>query len=156
MNRGYSGGKRQRESERDRKKKDKQERLMRNRNRPAGSGDNLELDPSAIDANKLPEIPLEQIEIGVAARPRHNRTGPTKLFVGGLSWDTTTEDLRTAFAKFGVVSDVAVVLDRATGRSRGFGFVTFELAADAGEAIKAMNGAELDGRTLKVNAAEAR
>jgi hypothetical protein len=153
MNRGYSGGKRQREAERDRKKKDKEERLMRNRNRPSDSG---EPDLSAIEASRLPEVPLEQIEIGVAARPRHNRTGPTKLFVGGLSWDTTSEDLRTAFAKFGAISDVAVVLDRATGRSRGFGFVTFEQAADAGEAVKAMNGAELDGRTLKVNAAEAR
>jgi RNA recognition motif-containing protein len=158
MNRGYSGGKRQRESERDRKKKDKQDRLNRNRNMRAQGIDPNATEPALADleANKLPEIPLEQIEIGVAARPRHNRTGPTKLFVGGLSWDTTTEDLRTAFAKFGAVSDVAVVLDRATGRSRGFGFVTFESANDATEAIKAMNGAELDGRTLKVNAAEAR
>jgi RNA recognition motif-containing protein len=157
MNRGYSGGKRQRESERDRKKKDKQARLDRNRNmRAQGVADPTEPALADLEAAKLPEIPLEQIEIGVAARPRHNRTGPTKLFVGGLSWDTTTEDLRTAFAKFGAVSDVAVVLDRATGRSRGFGFVTFENANDANEAIKAMNGAELDGRTLKVNAAEAR
>ena len=156
MNRGYSGGKRQRESERDRKKKDKEDRLMRNRHLRAQGIDPTEPALADLEANKLPEIPLEQIEIGVAARPRHNRTGPTKLFVGGLSWDTTTEDLRTAFAKFGAVSDVAVVLDRATGRSRGFGFVTFEAANDAGEAIKAMNGAELDGRTLKVNAAEAR
>ena len=156
MNRGYSGGKRQREAERDRKKKDKQARLERNRDMRARGIDPTEPALEDAEANKLPEIPLEQIEIGVAARPRHNRTGPTKLFVGGLSWDTTTEDLRTAFAKFGAVSDVAVVLDRATGRSRGFGFVTFEAANDAMEAIKAMNGAELDGRTLKVNAAEAR
>ncbi len=156
MNRGYVGGKRQREAERDRKKKDKQDRLQRNRDLRARGIDPGEPEPGDVDANKLPEIPLEQIEIGVAARPRHNRTGPTKLFVGGLSWDTTTDDLRNAFLKFGPVSDVAVVLDRATGRSRGFGFVTFEAAVDAGEAIKAMNGAELDGRTLKVNAAEAR
>jgi RNA recognition motif-containing protein len=156
MNRGYSGGKRQREAERDRKKKEKMDRLQRNRDLRARGIDPTEPEPGDLEANKLPEIPLDQIEIGVAARPRHNRTGPTKLFVGGLSWDTTTEDLRTAFAKFGAVSDVAVVLDRATGRSRGFGFVTFEAANDAMEAIKAMNGAELDGRTLKVNAAEAR
>jgi RNA recognition motif-containing protein len=157
MNRGYSGGKRQREAERDRKKKDKEDRLMRNRNRVGGSSqDSGEPDLAAMEAAKLPEIPLEQIEIGVAARPRHNRTGPTKLFVGGLSWDTTSDDLRTAFAKYGAISDAAVVLDRATGRSRGFGFVTFETATDAMEAVKNMNGAELDGRTLKVNAAEAR
>jgi RNA recognition motif-containing protein len=156
MNRGYSGGKRQREAERDRKKKDKEDRLNRNRNLRAQGIIPSEPDELNPENNKLPEIPLEQIAIGVAARPRHNRTGPTKLFVGGLSWETTADDLRTAFAKFGAISDVAVVLDRATGRSRGFGFVTFETAVDAGEAIKAMNGAELDGRTLKVNAAEAR
>ena len=156
MNRGYTGGKRQREAERDRKKKEKEDRLMRNRNLRAQGIDPSQPELGDPAANQLPEIPLEQIEIGVAARPRHNRTGPTKLFVGGLSWDTTSDDLRNAFSKFGAISDVAVVLDRATGRSRGFGFVTFEAAADAGEAIKAMNGAELDGRTLKVNAAEAR
>ncbi|HEY0714439.1 MAG TPA: RNA-binding protein [Polyangia bacterium] len=156
MNRGYAGGKRQREAERDRKRKEKEERLMRNRNRAPEPDPNAEPDLAALQAAKLPEIPLDQIAIGVAARPRHNRTGPTKLFVGGLSWDTTSDDLRTAFARFGAISDAAVVLDRATGRSRGFGFVTVEQATDALEAVKQMNGAELDGRTLKVNAAEAR
>lgn len=156
MNRGYAGGKRQREAERDRKKKEKEDRLQRNRILRAQGIDPDQPTEADMEASKLPEVPLEQIAIGVAQRPRHNRTGPTKLFVGGLSWDTTTDDLRAAFLRFGAISDVAVVLDRATGRSRGFGFVTFENAADATEAIKAMNGAELDGRTLKVNAAEAR
>ncbi len=157
MNRGYTGGKRQREAERDRKKKEKEERLRHNRALRAQG-----IDPGAADevppeaASNLPEVPLEEIVIGVAARPRRSSTGPTKLFVGGLSWETTTEDLRQAFAKFGPIADVVVILDRATGRSRGFGFVTFESSADAATAIKEMNGAEVDGRTLKVNQAEAR
>jgi RNA recognition motif-containing protein len=70
--------------------------------------------------------------------------------------DTTSDQLRGAFAVFGPIIDVAVIPDRNTGRSRGFGFVTFENPTAAEEAIKKMNGAELDGRTLKVNRAEAR
>ena len=99
---------------------------------------------------------LEDVVISVVGRPRRNENGPVKLFVGGLSWGTTTEDLREAFTRFGVIQDATVILDRATGRSRGFGFVTFEKPPDAVEAVKAMNGAELDGRVLKVNNAESR
>jgi len=157
MNRGYAGGKRQREAERDRKKRDKLERLRRNRTmraqgiepEPAGDAEHPDLAP-------LPEVKLEDINISVAGRPRRTETGPTKLFVGGLSWDTTTQDLRDTFAKFGSVVDATVILDRATGRSRGFGFVTFENPPDAQVAIKEMNGAELDGRVLKVNRADSR
>jgi RNA recognition motif-containing protein len=157
MNRGYSGGKRQREAERDRRKKEKEDRLRHNRElRAQGiepSGSNL----SDLEApTNQPEVKLEDVVISVAPRPRRSTSGPTKLFVGGLSWDTTTDDLRTAFSKFGNIVDVAVIPDRATGRSRGFGFVTFESPEQADEAVKGMNGAELDGRTLKVNRAEAR
>ena len=153
MNRGYSGGKRQREAERDRKKKEKEERLRHNRElRSQG------IEPGApMEAPETqPEVKLEDVVISVAPRPRRSISGPTKLFVGGLSWDTTTDDLRAAFSKFGTIVDVAVVPDRATGRSRGFGFVTFENPDQADEAVKQMHGAELDGRTLKVNRAEAR
>ena len=108
------------------------------------------------ESGKLPEVALEDIVISVAPRPKKGTVGPVKLFVGGLSWDTTTEDLTAAFAKFGQVVDATVILDRATGRSRGFGFVTFANPPDANEAVKAMNGAELDGRILKVNLAESR
>ena len=73
-----------------------------------------------------------------------------KLFVGGLSWGTSDEGLRAAFEQFGEVSDAKVITDRETGRSRGFGFVTFENGADADKAMDAMNGSELDGRTLNV------
>jgi len=74
-----------------------------------------------------------------------------KLFVGGLSWGTSDESLRAAFSKFGEISEVVVVRDQATGRSRGFGFVTFIDDEAARRAVTGMNGAELDGRALKVD-----
>lgn len=77
-----------------------------------------------------------------------------KVFVGGLSWNTNDDGLRRAFEAFGEVYDAKVISDRDTGRSRGFGFVTFGEADDASEAIAGMDGKMLDGRTLKVNAAE--
>lgn len=79
-----------------------------------------------------------------------------KLFVGGLAWATDDKGLRDAFAAFGEVTDAKVITDRETGRSRGFGFVTFENANDARTAMDAMNGAELDGRSLNVNEAQDR
>ncbi|HRI07685.1 MAG TPA: hypothetical protein PKW35_07705, partial [Nannocystaceae bacterium] len=69
-----------------------------------------------------------------------------KLFVGGLSWGTTDESLRDAFSRFGAVTEAKVVLDRETGRSRGFGFVGFDDASQAEAAQAAMDGASLDGR----------
>ena len=79
-----------------------------------------------------------------------------KLFVGGLSWGTDSDGLRNAFEQFGEVTDSAVISDRDTGRSRGFGFVTFAQDSDADNAIEGMNGRELDGRTLNVNVARER
>jgi cold-inducible RNA-binding protein len=79
-----------------------------------------------------------------------------KLFVGSLSWDTDDQGLRAAFEAFGPVEDAKVINDRDTGRSRGFGFVTFTSDADADKAIEEMNGAVLDGRTLNVNEAKER
>lgn len=80
----------------------------------------------------------------------------SKLFVGGLSWGTTDDSLRAAFESFGSVREARVILDRDTGRSRGFGFVTFEQNEHAAAAIQQMNGASLDGRTIRVNEAEER
>jgi cold-inducible RNA-binding protein len=77
-----------------------------------------------------------------------------KLFVGGLSWNTTDQSLGDSFAEFGEVTDAKVITDRETGRSRGFGFVTFADAAAASTAIAQMDGTELDGRTIRVNEAE--
>jgi len=72
----------------------------------------------------------------------------SKIFVGGLSFSTTEEDLRESFKKFGNISEVRIIMDRNTGRSRGFGFVTFEDKADASEAVSKMNNVELDGRSI--------
>jgi cold-inducible RNA-binding protein len=77
-----------------------------------------------------------------------------KLFVGGLSWGTNDEGLHGAFSRFGEIVEAKVITDRETGRSRGFGFVTFANDEGATTAINEMNGAELDGRTIKVNEAE--
>ncbi|MBK7781861.1 MAG: RNA-binding protein [Ardenticatenia bacterium] len=74
-----------------------------------------------------------------------------KLFVGGLSWGTTDEGLRSAFESFGEVEEAKVVTDRETGRSRGFGFVSFTDEASANNARAQMDGKVLDGRTLKVD-----
>lgn len=79
-----------------------------------------------------------------------------RLYVGNLSFDSTTETLRQAFAAFGEVTDAHVVTDRTTGQSRGFGFVTMGTAGDAAKAIAEMNGALVDGRALRVNEAEER
>ncbi len=79
-----------------------------------------------------------------------------KLFVGGLSWNTDDASLQEAFAEFGQVTDAKVITDRETGRSRGFGFVTYTNSNDAQSAVQAMNGADLDGRTLRVDLAQDR
>jgi cold-inducible RNA-binding protein len=77
-----------------------------------------------------------------------------KLFVGGLSWGTTDDGLHGAFSQFGEIIEAKVITDRETGRSRGFGFVTFAADEGATKAIAEMDGTELDGRTIKVNEAE--
>ncbi|MBI5509909.1 MAG: RNA-binding protein [Deltaproteobacteria bacterium] len=79
-----------------------------------------------------------------------------KLFVGGLSFDTTDDGLREGFARFGEITEAKVITDRDTGRSRGFGFVTFTDENAAQTAISEMNGTEFDGRTIRVNEAEDR
>src|SRR5262249_55095342 len=88
-----------------------------------------------------------------AARPcRKNMS--KKLYVGNLSFQTTEDELREVFGQYGQVTSAQVVMDRETGRSRGFAFV--EMADGADQAIAAMNGAQLGGRTLTVNEARPR
>ena len=79
-----------------------------------------------------------------------------RLYVGNLSFDSTAESVRASFSAIGEVTDVHVVTDRETGRSRGFAFVTMATAAEAIKAMQEMNGALLDGRPLRVNEAEER
>lgn len=77
-----------------------------------------------------------------------------KLFVGGLDWNTTDASLAQAFQGFGAISESKVIMDRETGRSRGFGFVTFQDNAAADAAVAGMDGKNLDGRTVRVNEAQ--
>ena len=77
----------------------------------------------------------------------------TKLFVGNLSFNTTENDLQDAFAAYGTVVEANLMMDRATGRPRGFGFVTMDTPEAAQAAIEGLNGSPLDGRNLTVNEA---
>ena len=157
MSRAFSGGKRNREASRDLKKRQKEERLRRNREMRARGIDPDVLAPSVLPGGEpLPEVKLEDIVIGVASPSRRVNFGPVKLFVGGLGPSTTAADLRTFFSRFGELVEAIVVPNRSTGQSRGFGFVSYQSSAAADEAIKGMNGVELDGHPLKVNRAEAR
>ena len=78
----------------------------------------------------------------------------SKLFVGGLAFQAEDQDLFDAFSRFGKVVEAKVILDRETGRSRGFGFVTFSRPEDAEGAGQAMDGADLLGRSIRVSPAE--
>jgi RNA recognition motif-containing protein len=80
----------------------------------------------------------------------------TKLFVGNLSFNTTENDLSDAFAAHGTVVEANLMMDRMSGRPRGFGFVTMSSAEEAQKAIDALNGQQLDGRALTVNVARPR
>lgn len=79
-----------------------------------------------------------------------------KLFVGGLSFTTSNDSLRAAFARFGVVESAAVMTDRETGRSRGFGFVEMQTTEEAEKALSSLNGANVDGRAIRVDKATPR
>lgn len=80
----------------------------------------------------------------------------TKLFVGNISFDTTENDLQDAFAAHGTVIEANLMIDRMSGRPRGFGFVTMSSPEEAEKAIEAMNGASVGGRNLTVNIARPR
>lgn len=79
-----------------------------------------------------------------------------KIYVGNMSFDTNEDDLRKAFEAHGQVDSVSIITDRDTGRSKGFGFVEMSNDEEAQKAIDAMNGKDLDGRTLNVNKARPR
>ena len=77
----------------------------------------------------------------------------SKLYVGNLSYDTSEDSLRTAFSEAGTVKSVSILIDRDTGRSRGFGFVEMGSDADAQNAIRTLDGRAIDGRNIRVNEA---
>ena len=80
----------------------------------------------------------------------------TKLYVGNLSFDTTENDLQDAFAAHGTVTETNLVMDRATGRPRGFAFITMGTPEEAQKAVDALNGTMLGGRSVTVNEARPR
>lgn len=77
--------------------------------------------------------------------------GLSKVYVGNLPWGATEDSLRTAFSKWGPLQDVFIVRDRLSGRSKGFGFITYETSESAEDAVKNMNEAVFEGRNLRVN-----
>jgi cold-inducible RNA-binding protein len=79
-----------------------------------------------------------------------------KIFVGSLSWNTSEEELRRIFERFGEIVEAKLITDRETGRSRGFAFITYANDGDADKAIAEMDGTEVDGRALRVNEARER
>ena len=148
----YSAGKRQRDNEKARKKRRKAERRAQKRDEG----------PREVPMGTLEDVTgdLEVVERETRAKRAAAEAGaqsiPSRLFVGGLSWDTNAEELKTAFEQYGKVADCAVVADRDTGKSRGFGFVTMADRRDASKAIEGMDGAELDGSEIVVNVATER
>ncbi|MEM9457025.1 MAG: hypothetical protein AAGF11_22800 [Myxococcota bacterium] len=153
----YSFGKRQRELEKAKKKKEK---AARKRDRSGSGGDipiaTVEELQGGDNLMSIDEV-MQSMQGGDAeGGAPQARTIPSRLFVGGLAWRVTTEQLRTKFEEIGPVNDAVVVLDRDTGDSRGFGFVTMADRKDAGEAIRKLNGVELDGRALVVRQATER
>ena len=79
-----------------------------------------------------------------------------KLFVGGISWNITQNDLISKFEQYGEIVDAKLITDRETGKSRGFGFVTFEDANAADKAVQELDGQDWDNRTIKVSEAQER
>jgi RNA recognition motif-containing protein len=79
-----------------------------------------------------------------------------KIYVGNLSYTTSEEDIRAAFSPFGAVDSVDMIMDRGTGRSKGFGFVEMSVDTEGQAAIDGLNGKDLDGRSLNVNVAKPR
>lgn len=152
----YSFGKRQRELEKEKKKKEKE---ARRRDR-GGAGDGIpiatveELQGGG-SLMSIDEV-MQSMQGGDDESAPQQRTIPSRLFVGGLAWGVTTDQLRTAFEAVGRVSDAVVMVDRDTGDSRGFGFVTMADRKDASEAIRRLNGFDLEGRTLVVRQATER
>ncbi|GBG85615.1 hypothetical protein CBR_g40343 [Chara braunii] len=93
---------------------------------------------------------------GYGQRPPRGQDNPNKLYVGNLAWGVDDVGLHDLFSTFGNVVEAKVVMDRESGRSRGFGFVTFEQDGEVNDAIQGLNGVDVDGRTLRVNLASSK
>lgn len=152
----YSAGKQQRERDKERKKQEKAQRRQENRNSggaiPTATVEELQGGGYIMSIDEV----MRSMQGGPEAEPTAARTIPSRLFVGGLDWRITEAELRALLEQVGPVAEVVVVMDRDTGESRGFGFVTMADRKDAAEAIRRLNGTQLEGRTLVVRQAEER
>ena len=149
----YSAGKRQRERDKERKKKEKAERQ---RDRGSVGGD---IPIATADEIQGGMMTIDEVMRSIDGRSEPNDRAhaiPSRLFVGGLNWRVTSDQLRTTLEEFGPVTDCVIVTDRDTGDSRGFGFVTMADRKDAAEAIRRLDGSDLEGRTLVVRQATER
>ncbi|KAK7265865.1 hypothetical protein RJT34_33489 [Clitoria ternatea] len=108
-------------------------------------------------ANRQVSSELRSPPLSVFQAIRCMSNGPSsKLFIGGVSYNTDEQSLREAFSKYGDVVDARIIMDRETGRSRGFGFITYSSVEEASSAIQALDGQDLHGRRIRVNYASDR
>lgn len=147
--------KRARENKRAKKKREKEARRWERRERGSREVTSMTAEEYVGNLRSIDDV-MAELEGGGPSGGRSAAPVPTKLFVGGLSYDTNNASLRAAFEKFGEVSEAVVITDRDSGRSRGFGFVTMADRKDAPRAIKTLDGSELDGRHIVVNVATER
>ncbi len=152
-----SAAKRRREAEAARKKQEKAERKRQRRaNSPGGIeiASVEDIQTAAVNANV--EAILANGTVLSGDEQEQQQDAPCRLFVGGLSWDTNSKELRDFFAEIGEVREATIVTDRDTGRSRGFGFVTMAKRDEAMQAMKKLGGQDLDGRAIRIDLATER
>lgn len=112
---------------------------------------------SAFVSAEQPSTPLVAIlDLGWGLREEMREKMGNRIFVGGLPWAVGDGELRTHFEGCGEITDAVVVMDRESGRSKGFGFVTFESDESASSAIETLDGSEMDGRSVRVSEAKPR
>ena len=145
--------KRARESMKLQKRQEKERRRMAKRDEPRNS---FEIGTAEEVVGPLRSIEETMAEIAGGRRHEGAAPLPAKLFVGSLSDATTNASLEAAFKPFGPILEAAVIKDRDSGSSRGFGFVTMADRKDAPRAIQELDGSELDGKRIVVNIATER
>lgn len=156
MGRGNASvGKRRREAERERKKREKDDRARQRRADSPGGIETASVEDiqSAAVNSEVQSINADGTIVTTGDLEGSTSGPPCRLFVGGLSWDTTAVELRKAFADIGDVVDAVIVMDRDTGDSRGFGFVTMADRKSASKAMRELGGAEIDGRSIRIDMA---
>lgn len=147
--------KRAREAKRDQKARGKAQRRMDKRlASPSTTSEFISVDEIVGNVRSVDEV-MQSLQMNENA-PRSAPSVPVKLFVGSLSNETTSADLHAHFATFGPIVEATVIMDRTTGASRNFGFVTMAERKDAIAAITALHESELDGSRVVVNVATER